>query len=185
MDTSTFTHFCRAGREDLLRRLAPQGVILLPDTVLTEVEAGRDRGYDIPAIASFPWVERGILTLAEEYTQLLIKVDMPSKKSDPPRKHLGECAVLACAKHRAMVAVIDDGDARTQARQRELPYITTMWIVAEAHKTLEDIDCEATEQIYQDLLDTEMKLPAAGAFHPWATRFGMLACTPEPSAEQS
>jgi len=31
MDTSTFTHFCRAGHQDILRRLAPQGVILIPD----------------------------------------------------------------------------------------------------------------------------------------------------------
>ncbi|WP_157103796.1 hypothetical protein [Nocardia harenae] len=184
MDTSTFTHFCRARRQDILQRLAPHGIILLPDTVLTEVEAGRDRGYDIPPIASFPWVERGILTLEEEYTQLLIKVDMPSKRTDPPRKHLGECAVLACAKHRTMVAVIDDGDARTQARQRELPYITTMWIIAEAHKTLAGIDCETTEQIYQDLLATDMKLPAAGTFHAWAARFDMLNCR-TPVIEQS
>lgn len=33
MDTSTFTHFCRAGHQDILRRLAPQGLILIPDTV--------------------------------------------------------------------------------------------------------------------------------------------------------
>jgi hypothetical protein len=65
MDTSTFSHFCRAGHADLLRLLAPEGLIL---------------------------------------------------KGDSPRKNLGECAVLSCAIHRGMVAVIDDGDARIQAK---------------------------------------------------------------------
>ncbi len=97
MDTSTFTHFCRAKREDVLQRLAPQGLILIPDSVDVEIGRGRDVGYDLPVIDSLPWVERGILTEDEETLQLLIKVDMPSKPGDPPTKNLGECAVLACA----------------------------------------------------------------------------------------
>lgn len=81
MDTSTFTHFCRAGHQDILRRLAPQGLILIPDTVYSEVENGRDRGYDIPSIIELSWVELGVLTTDEIDTQLGIKVDMPSKKA--------------------------------------------------------------------------------------------------------
>ncbi|MFI2233235.1 hypothetical protein [Nocardia testacea] len=174
MDTSTFTHFCRAGHQDVLRRLAPQGLILIPDTVQSEVEDGRDNGYDIPSIAELPWVEVGVLTFEEAYTQLDIKVDMPSMKGDGPRKNLGECAVLACAVHRQMVAVIDDGDARSQARQRGVRFVTSMWIIAEAYKTLGDIDSGAAERIYESLLATDMRLPAVESFVQWAYEVGLL-----------
>ena len=40
MDTSTFTHFFRAGHQEILRVLAPQGMILIPDTVHFEVQDG-------------------------------------------------------------------------------------------------------------------------------------------------
>ncbi|MEU2172865.1 MULTISPECIES: hypothetical protein [Nocardia] len=174
MDTSTFTHFCRAGHQDILRRLAPQGLILIPDTVNGEVEEGRDRGYDIPSITELPWVELGVLTFEEADTQLQIKVDMPSMKGDGPRKNLGECAVLACAVHRQMVAVIDDRDARSQARQRGVRFVTSMWIIAEACKTLDDIDSEAAERIYENLLATHMRLPTVESFVGWAYEVGLL-----------
>lgn len=171
MDTSTFTHFSRAGHEDVLRRLAPQGLVLIPDTVNTEIEAGIEAGYDITSPRTLDWVEIGVLTPDEEWTQQFIKVDMPSGKNDPPEKNLGECAVLACAKHRGMIAVIDDGDARAQASARELPYVGTIWIIAEAHKQLDDID---VEQLYQALLDTDMHLPHADSFVGWAQKKGLL-----------
>ena len=174
MDTSTFTHFCRASHQDVLRRLAPQGVILIPDTVHAEVEDGRDRDYEIPSIASLPWVEVGVRTDDEERDQLLIKVDLPSEKGDSNRKNLGECAVLACAIHRGMVAVIDDGDARTQAVAREVSHVGSMWIIAEAYKTLDDIDADAAERIYQSLLDTDMRLPPTESFIGWAYEMGHL-----------
>ena len=52
MDTSTFTHFCRAKREDVLQHLAPRGLILIPDSVDVEISRGRERGYDLPDIDS-------------------------------------------------------------------------------------------------------------------------------------
>lgn len=174
MDTSTFTHFCRAGQHDLLRRLAPQGLILIPDTVASEVQAARDLDHDIPSIADLAWVELGVLTPEEEMRQLLIKADMPSGKGDSPRKNLGECAVLACAIHRGMVAAIDDGDARTQARNRSVQYITSMWIIARAYKTLDDVDSDAAERIYEDLVATDMRLPRVESFIGWAYEVGLL-----------
>lgn len=171
MDTSTFSHFCRAGHADLLRQLAPEGLILIPDTVWAEVETGRDRGYGIPSIADLPWVELAVLTPDEELEQLLIKAEMPSKKGDSPRKNLGECAVLSCAIHRGMVAVIDDGDARIQAKSRGVRFVNSMWIVAEAYKTIENFDAE---QVYEDLVATGMRLPRVESFIGWAYEVGLL-----------
>ncbi len=174
MDTSTFTHFCRAGHQDILRRLAPGGLILIPDTVYSEVENGRDRGYAIPSIAELSWVELGVLTTEETNSQLRIKIDIPSKKGDSPRKNLGECAVLACAIHRNMVAVIDDSAARAQARQRGVRFVTSMWIIAAAYKYLDDVDSAVAERIYEDLRSTGMRLPMVGSIIGWAYEIGLL-----------
>lgn len=149
-------------------------MILIPDTVYTEVEDGRDRGYDIPSIVDVPWVELGVLTPDEEIEQLLIKAEMPSRKGEPPTKNLGECAVLACAVHRHMVAVLDDGDARTVARSRDTRIVTSMWIIAEARKKLSDVDSEAAERIYADLVATDMRLPRVESFIGWAYEMGLL-----------
>lgn len=129
------------------------------------VEAAR---WVMDTSTSLSWVEVGILTSVEERTQLDIKIDMPTRRGDGPRKNLGECAVLACAVHRQMVAVIDDGDGRSQARQRGVTFVTSMGIIAEAWKTLDDIDSEAAERIYSDLLATDMRLPRTESFVGWA-----------------
>ena len=42
LDTSTFTHLCRAGHEEVLAQLAPGGVVVIPDDVNSEIEKGRD-----------------------------------------------------------------------------------------------------------------------------------------------
>jgi len=174
MDTSTFTHFCRAKREDVLHRLAPQGLILIPDSVGVEIERGRDLGYDLPDIDTLPWVERGILSEEEERLQLLIKIDMPSGPGDAQTKNLGECAVLACATKRGMTAVIDDGDARQQARARGVRFETTMHIVIEAYKRLDDIDAEAAEQLYEALVATGMRLPRVESVVGWGYSMELL-----------
>ena len=174
MDTSTFTHFFRAGHGDILRRLAPCGVVIIPDTVHGEVQEGRDLDLDIPAINDLPWVELALLTPAEERDQLMFKVSMPSKKGDSPRKNMGECAVLACATHREMVAVIDDRDGRTLAGIQGIKYVNSMWIIAQAYRTLDDVDAERAEQIYEALCATEMRLPAVESFIGWAYEVGLL-----------
>ena len=174
MDTSTFTHFCRAGHGDILRRLAPRGLILIPDTVHGEIERGRDLGLDIPSISELSWVELAVLTPAEEVEQLRLKASMPSRRGESPRKNMGECAVLAGAVHRQMVAVIDDGDARSEAGVHGINYVTSMWIVAQAYKTLDDVDAEAAERIYEALIDTDMRLPHVESVVRWAYELGLL-----------
>lgn len=174
MDTSTFTHFFRAGHGDVLRRLAPDGVVVIPDTVHGEVQDGRDLDLDIPSINDLPWVELAVLTPAEEQDQLMFKVSLPSKKGDGPRKNMGECAVLACATHREMIAVIDDGDARALAGVHAIKYVNSMWIIAQAYRTLDDVDAEGAEQIYEALCTTGMRLPPVESFIGWAYEVGLL-----------
>jgi hypothetical protein len=52
MDTSTYTHLCRSGHADIIKNLAPTGVVIVPTDVNTEIEQGRERYEGIPAVSS-------------------------------------------------------------------------------------------------------------------------------------
>ena len=129
MDTSTFTHFWRAGHSAVLRELAPSGIVLIPSEVNDEIESGRDRYFDIPSLKDIDWVELAILDQDSEYfTFLGAKGEMGGLSN----QHLGECAVIACAHHRGMTAVLDERAAKAVAEQRQLDCVDTMWIAVDA-----------------------------------------------------
>lgn len=155
MDTSTYTHFCRAGRADILRRLAPSGIILVPSDVSTEIEAGRERYASIPSVSEVSWAQVVVLTDAELMTQLGVKAQL----GGGPMEHLGECAVIACARHRSLTAILDEREAVAQADRLGVPTRDTMWIVIEAYVRLLDRDRTAVAQVVDDLLSTGMYLP--------------------------
>ena len=48
IDTSVFTHLCRAGHHAVISSVAPGGVVLVPQDVAVEIEAGRERHQGIP-----------------------------------------------------------------------------------------------------------------------------------------
>ncbi|KLO63189.1 hypothetical protein AA983_07650 [Dermacoccus sp. PE3] len=155
IDTSAYTHLCRAGHSDLLEELAPGGVILVPTDVNTEIENGRTGYSDIHAVAAVAWAELAVLTEDEEWTKLLVKADL----GGGPYEHLGECAVIACAQHRSLIAVLDEREAVAQADAREVQSIDTLWIVVEAYKTVLGRDRSLVSKIVDDLLATGMYLP--------------------------
>ena len=92
MDTSTFTHLCRANHATIIEKLAPRRLVLIPTDVNEEIERGRLSYAGIPAISSITWAEMAVLTEEETWTQLQIKAKMAGTKTE----HLGECAVIAC-----------------------------------------------------------------------------------------
>lgn len=65
----------------------------------------------------------------------------------------------------------DDGDARSKARARGLRFVTSMWTIAEANKCLDDVDGEAAEQLYVELLATDMRLPGSTVSSAGRTRW--------------
>src|SRR6266508_2028373 len=97
-DTSVYTHLWRAGHAYILQDLAPGGIILVPDDVHAEIEAGRALYTDIAAVGATSWAQLTVLTEDEVGTELLIKAAM----GGGPTEHLGECAVIACAMHRGL-----------------------------------------------------------------------------------
>ncbi|OOK67692.1 hypothetical protein BZL30_7569 [Mycobacterium kansasii] len=74
MDTSTFTHFCRAGHSGVLERLAPQGIVLVPREVEVEIDKARNLHPGVPSVDSAAWAERIFMNDDEQWTALHVKV---------------------------------------------------------------------------------------------------------------
>lgn len=172
IDTSAYTHLCRAGHSDLLEELAPGGVVLVPTEVNVEIENGRTGYADIQAVAAVSWAEFAVLTDEEEWTKLLVKAEL----GGGPFEHLGECAVIACAHHRGLIAVLDEREAITQADALEVRSVDTLWIVVEAYKTIFGRDRSRAAQVVDDLLATGMYLPISSgeSLFTWAYEEGLL-----------
>lgn len=66
MDTSTFTHFCRAGYGHILEALAPQGVVLIPRAVELEIDAAGNLHAGVPSLDTITWAERTFLSDDED-----------------------------------------------------------------------------------------------------------------------
>lgn len=171
-DTSVYTHLCRAGHAEILERLAPGGVIVVPDDVNTEIQAGRGLYSGISDPASTSWAQSTVLTEDEVFTQLIVKAAL----GGGPTQHLGESAVIACAKHRGFTALLDDRSAITQADQPGVLSHDTLWLVIEAFWTLPDLDREHAIQVVDDLLATDMYLPITSgeSLFAWAYEEGLL-----------
>lgn len=171
-DTSVYTHVCRAGHAEILSRLAPNGVIVVPAEVNTEIQNGRVLYRGIPDPASTSWAQTTVLTEEEVSTQLIVKAAL----GGGPTEHLGESAVIACAKHRGMTALIDEKSAIAQADLHGVQSHDTLWVVIEAHWTLQDVDRARAMQIVDDLLATDMFLPITSgeSLFAWAYEEGYL-----------
>ncbi|WP_139286240.1 hypothetical protein [Tsukamurella tyrosinosolvens] len=173
MDTSTFTHFHRAGVEDLLLQVAPHGsVVLIPAQVETEIERGRDRYPSIPGIDNAQGYDRVFLTNDEYADMLTLQIEMDP---ETPEQHIGECAVIACATARKFVAVLDERVAFNEALDRGLIVHDTIWILIACH-VLAGVDRAVAEAAVDSLLETVMDLPIndGTSLFPYAYEIGYL-----------
>lgn len=171
-DTSVYTHLSRAGHSEILERLAPGGVVLVPDDVSTEIQDGRALYTGIPDPASTAWARLTVLTDDEVGTQLVVKAAL----GGGPTQHLGECAVIACAKHRGFTALLDDRSAIAQADLHGVQSHDTLWLVIEAYVRLFAFDRDRAIQVVDALLETEMYLPidSGESLFAWAYEEGLL-----------
>lgn len=172
VDTSPYTHLCRAGHGELIAWLAPGGSIDVPLQVNMEIENGRDKYPDIPAVSQVSWAK--VITLNDEeiWTQLQIKARMGGTDDE----HLGECEVLAAAHHRKLVAILDEREAVEQADRLDITTHDTLWLVVEAYKKLFDRNRAVASGVVDDLLKTGMFLPFrnGASLLTWAYEEGLL-----------
>lgn len=155
MDTSTFTHFFRAGYGDILGSVAPCGIVVVPREVEAEIEGARDRHAGVPPLDQVSWAQRIFMTENEQWTATQVKATLGGGTEE----HLGESAVIACAHHRGLVAVLDDKAALQQAKKRDVTCTNTMSIVAQIHTSVFHGDKARTTTLIDALLDTDMWLP--------------------------
>jgi predicted nucleic acid-binding protein len=172
VDTSTYTHLCRAGYAPVIQQLAPCGVVLIPRQVETEIAKGSDKYPSIPSVSSVGWARTVVLDDDDELSAMFIKARLGGGANE----HIGECAVIAYAQRRGLVAVLDDRAAVEQADRLDVESIGTMWIVVEAYKTLWNRDRDAVIAAVDALLSTDMRLPlSTGAeVFAWAYEEGRL-----------
>ena len=117
-----------------------------------------------------------ILTEEEYDTQLAVKAAMGGGATD----HLGECAVIACAKHRGLVALIDERAAIAVADQHGVTSHDTLWLVIEAYCSMPGFDRARAEQAVDDLAATGMYLPigSGASLLAWAYEEELLPRDP-------
>ena len=172
MDTSTFTHFWRAGHSQVLKDLAPGGIVLIPSEVSVEIDQGRTIHPEIPPVKNIEWAELVVCDDDEQLTMLGVKADMGGS----PMEHLGECAVIACASGRGGIVILDERAAVEQAGLRDVRTRDSMWIVVHAYALLFERDRDRAAAVIDDLLATGMKLPieSGASFMQWAYENGLL-----------
>lgn len=85
MDTVAYTNLCRAGHGNLLRELAPGGIVVVPSEVHAEIEKGRNLYPSIPAVADIEWAELTVLDDAEVWISLEVKATLAG--TDLQRQH--------------------------------------------------------------------------------------------------
>lgn len=155
MDTSTYTHFSRAGIAHIIEQLAPHGVVLVPREVDIEIEAARYAYPGIPAVDQASWATRIFMTEYEEWSAMEVKAALGGARTE----HLGESAVIACAYHRGLVAVLDERAAIEQADARGVESLDTLHIIALAFHSIFCGDKGKAIAAVDALLGTDMYLP--------------------------
>ena len=90
----------------------------------------------------------------DELAAMLIKARLGGGVDE----HIGECAVIAYAQRRGLLAVLDDRAAIEQADRLGVQSVGTMWIIVEAYKSLWDRSANAMVAAIDALLDTDMRL---------------------------
>lgn len=135
----------------------------MPSDVSGEIEAGRALYPNIASVNSTAWAHILVLTEEEAWIQLKIKASLGGS----PTEHLGECAVIACAYTRGLIALLDDRAAIAQANRYHVASRSTLWIVVEAFRVLFPHDRPRAEAIVDDLLATDMRLPVRSGSGLW------------------
>lgn len=172
VDTGPLSHFAKAGWLGVLKMLAPEHRIVIPDVVDAELRREAAHRSCPPCVRAQDWIEvRTIDSDAElsafgRYHGLLV--------GDNGR-NVGECGVLALAEVHHWTAVVDDQEACRAARRAGS---------VEVRRTL-GLLCDAVRQglltrtmisaVADDLARSKYRVPfEPGGFIWWAEEKGLL-----------
>ena len=119
-NTSPLQYLSQLGLLDLLHELA--GVLIVPEAVVQEIEAGRLGGYALPKLAEVDWI---VVRRPKTTDKIPTGEDLGA----------GETEVLALALEcHDPIAVLDDATARRIARRLGIDVRGTLGILLDARR---------------------------------------------------
>jgi hypothetical protein len=116
-NTSPLLYLHQLGRLDLLPALYSQ--VLVPASVVEELEAGRAAGHDVPNIAALPWAR---VVSSPTLALLALATDLGK----------GEAEAIAIAHERNALLILDDGLARRHAKLVGVTLTGTLGVLVKA-----------------------------------------------------
>ncbi|MDQ0648541.1 putative nucleic acid-binding protein [Microbacterium natoriense] len=170
-DDGPLSHFAEAGWLGLLGAYVGDGEALLPDTVHAELQRGVDLHGHLRSVLDASWLRVELLSTAADLSALATFTNR--LVGDDPLKNLGECGVLALAKTRGGIAVIDDRFARQVAKEEGIRFTTTLDLLLKLVQG-GHLSMAFASRVADELLRTEYILPiGSGGFGAWAAMHGL------------
>lgn len=169
-DTGPLRHFTAQGWLGVLRFLAGDRPVYIPDVVERELYEAVRRNVSVQAAIDAEWIRiyrsgdpRFLAALARYSDRLAVG-----------RAHLGECGVLAMGEVYGCEIVIDDATARRIADEKGLRVTATVPLLCEAIRT-KKLTTVMVEELADRLLESEYYLPfGPGGFRRHVIENGLL-----------
>lgn len=169
VDTGPLTHFTRGGWLGVLRMLAPDNVILIPETVEREIQEACGIHAWLAETLSHSWIQ--VVAVASE-AELEAYSRYARRLVGDDGRNTGECGVLALAEVRGLVAVVDDYAGYKAGTARGIQVRRTLGLLCDAVE-VGQLNLDTVSAVVDSLLQTDYRLPIPpGGFVQWAIESG-------------
>jgi predicted nucleic acid-binding protein len=166
-DTGPLRHFAMNGWLGVLRFLAGERPLYIPDSVERELDDAAERVSAARMIMDVGWISVHRSTSHDFIEAFAYYAD----RLVVERRNLGECGVLAMGQIYKCEVVIDDATARVIAEEKGIQVTATVPLLCDAIRA-KKLTTVMVEALADDLLGSEYYLPL------WSWRFSP-ACTGE------
>lgn len=169
-DTGPLRHFAAQGWLGVLKFLAGDRAVIIPESVEHELKR---QSHDLPALrqvldADWIAVDRSC------DVQFLMAFAGYEQQLAVGEKNRGECGVLALGKTRGFETVLDDHVARTIAETEDIRVTATLPLLCSAIRE-NHLTVAMVEALADDLLSGAYYLPfSKGGFRQWANEQGLI-----------
>jgi predicted nucleic acid-binding protein len=178
-DDGPLSHFAEAGWLGLLEWVG-DCIAWLPETVRRELGMGVDANPHLRSVLEARWLTPRDLKSDREDKAFTFYT---SRLLGPSNKNLGECGVLALAEANEVIAVVDDGDARSLADERGVEVKTTVGVLCDLVND-GSLSLSLAEKVADALLVTDYRLPfKPGEFRLFVIQNGLVRDPYDPDPE--
>jgi predicted nucleic acid-binding protein len=169
-DTGPLQHFALRGWLGVLRFLAGDRPIYIPDSVERELSTAADHQSVVRAVLDADWIHVHRSTNLD-YLNAFARYE---NRLVVGQKNRGECGVLALGELSKCEIVLDDATPRRIAEEMGIQVTATVPLLCQAVRT-KKLTLEMVEALLDDLLENAYFLPfASGEFRRYALENGLL-----------